>query len=193
MIGVLALQGAFIEHIKILDKLKVKNLEVRTKNDLDKINGLIIPGGESSTNGYLLKQTGLDKEIKKRANKDLAIWGVCTGLILLAKEVDNEFSLKLMDIKVKRNIYGSNINSFEDKITSTKFKDFHGIFIRAPRILKTSPEVEILARYLPAGKAGKKDPVMVKQGMLLGCSFHPELTTDTRIHKYFISTFDLVK
>ena len=151
-----------------------------------KVNSLIIPGGESSTNGYLLKQTGLDKEIIKRANSDLAIWGICTGLILLAKEVDNEFSLKLLDIKVKRNVYGSNINSFEDKISSTKFKNFHGIFIRAPKILKTGKEVEILAKY-------KKDPAIVRQGMILGSSFHPELTEDTRIHKYFIKTFHLIK
>ena len=178
-IGVLALQGAFIEHINILDKLKVSNIEVRTKKDLDQVKGLIIPGGESTTNGYLLKKTGLDKEIKKRVNKNLAIWGICTGLILLAKEVENQYSLGLLDIKVKRNAYGRQINSFETKLESKKFKNLHGIFIRAPKILKVGPNIEILAKH-------QKDPVLIKQNHILGSTFHPELTEDYRIHRYFI-------
>ena len=178
MIGVLALQGAFIEHIKILNKLNIPHKEIRTVKDLNNIKGLIIPGGESTTQGKLLIKSGLDKAIKKRGNKDLAVWGVCAGLILIAKEVDSEYSLKLLDVTVKRNAYGRQLDSFEANLNSNKFKNLEGIFIRAPKIIKTGKDINILASY-------KKNPVLVKQDKLLGSTFHPELTNDLRLHEYF--------
>ena len=178
MIGVLALQGAFIEHINILKKLDIPHKEVRTKKDLKNVKGLIIPGGESTAIGKLLDWQDIATEIKKRAGKDLAVWGICAGLILIAKEVDSEYSLKLLDVKVKRNAYGRQLQSFVSPLFSNKFKNLEGVFIRAPKIIKTGEGVEVLAKY-------KKDPVLVQQGKLLGSTFHPELTDDTRVHEYF--------
>lgn len=178
MIGVLALQGAFIEHVKVLDKLKLKNKQVRTKDGLVGIDGLIIPGGESTAIGKLLEWQGMKSDIRKRAGKDLAVWGICAGLILLAKEVDSVYSMELLDVEVKRNAYGRQLQSFTAPLSSEKFNNLEGVFIRAPKILSSGDNVEVLARY-------KKEPVLVKQGSILGATFHPELTEDTRIHEYF--------
>ncbi|MBU0731590.1 pyridoxal 5'-phosphate synthase glutaminase subunit PdxT [Patescibacteria group bacterium] len=178
MIGVLALQGAFAEHVKILDKLGYPHKEVRTKRDLVGVDGLIIPGGESTTIGKLLEWEDLADEIKKRAGKDLAIWGICAGLILIAKEVDSDYSLKLLDVNVKRNAYGRQLHSFTSSLSSKKFNNLEGVFIRAPKIISTGKDVEVLTEY-------KKEPVLVRQGNILGSTFHPELTEDTRVHEYF--------
>ncbi|MFH1781555.1 MAG: pyridoxal 5'-phosphate synthase glutaminase subunit PdxT, partial [Patescibacteria group bacterium] len=128
-IGVLALQGAFIEHVNIYKRLGVPVIEVRNKKDLDQVQGLIMPGGESTSNKLLLKKTGLDLEIIKRAKKDLAIWGVCAGIILLA-------DLGLLDVEVERNAYGRQLDSFESPLSSEKFPKLEGVFIRAPKITK---------------------------------------------------------
>lgn len=164
-IGVLALQGAFVEHIKVLNKLGVQFSEVRTVEDLKNIDGLIIPGGESTTMNLLIG------EIKKHM-KNLPIFGTCAGAILLSQQ-------NLLDIEVERNAYGSQLDSFEDDF---KFlgANFHGIFIRAPKIVKVGPKVEILA------KNSKDEIVLVREKNYLAATFHPELTEDTRIHEYFI-------
>lgn len=164
-IGVLALQGAFIEHIQILKKLGVNSCEVRTKNELKNLNGLIIPGGESTTMNLLIRE--IKTEMKK-----LPIFGTCAGAILLAQQ-------RLIDMEVERNAYGSQLDSFEDDFIF-EGKEFHGIFIRAPRIKKVGTNVEILARN------SKNEIVLVKENHYLASTFHPELTDDTKIHEYFL-------
>lgn len=163
-IGVLALQGAFFEHVEILKKLGVQVSEVRVKNDLNDLDGLIIPGGESTTMNLLIG------EIKK-AMKRLPIFGTCAGAIILAQN--------FMDIEVERNAYGSQLDSFEDDFQFNGH-NIHGIFIRAPKILKTGDGVEILARN------SKKEIVLVREGQYLASTFHPELTEETKIHEYFL-------
>lgn len=164
-IGVLALQGAFFEHIKILQKLNVETIEVRTVEDLIELDGLIIPGGESTTMNLLIG------EIKKQM-KNLPIFGTCAGAILLSQQ-------NLLNIEVERNAYGSQLDSFEDKFEFLGDK-INGIFIRAPKILKVGPKVEILA------KNSKGEIVLVKEGNYLAATFHPELSEDTKIHEYFL-------
>lgn len=164
-IGVLALQGAFIEHMNILQKLGVEAFEVRTKEDLKALDGLIIPGGESTTMNLLIGEI-------KTAMKKLPIFGTCAGAILLAQH-------DFIDMEVERNAYGSQLDSFEDDFEFNGHK-FHGIFIRAPKIKKTGRDVEILARN------SKKEIVLVRQGRYLAATFHPELTDNIKIHEYFL-------
>lgn len=202
-IGVLDIQGSVEEHIKMLKKLGVRHIAVKTKQDLDKADGLIIPGGESTTIGKLMKKCGLDKEIRKRASlhstlvrrssksvggfhtphSPLTIWGTCAGAILLAKKVYNRQpnTLGLMDIEIERNAYGRQIDSFETdiKISAAGSKRFRAIFIRAPRIKKGSSNITVLAKY-------QRQPIMVRQDNLLATMFHPELTSDPAVHRYFI-------
>lgn len=179
-IGVLDIQGSVAEHLAALVKIGVKPVAVKTKKDLDRVDGLIIPGGESTTIGKLMKQCGLDKVIRKRIRnsrtRPLTIWGTCAGAILLAD------LLSLMDIKIERNAYGRQIESFETTISAPELgkRKIAAIFIRAPRVKKASLKVKVLAEY-------GGEPVMVRQENLLATMFHPELTEDTRIHQYFIS------
>lgn len=188
VIGVLDIQGSVEEHLEALKKIGLRPVSVKNKNDLDKIDGLIIPGGESTTIGKLLKMYDLGDEIKKRADlknglRPLTVWGTCAGAILLAKKVLNAQpqNLGLIDIVVLRNAYGHQIDSFKTavKIKELGGKPFPAIFIRAPQIKKTSLKVQTLAEY-----AGV--PIMVRQENLLVTTFHPELTADLRIHEYFI-------
>lgn len=182
------IQGSVEEHLEALKKIGLRPVSVKNKNDLDKIDGLIIPGGESTTIGKLLKMYDLGDEIKKRADlknglRPLTVWGTCAGAILLAKKVLNAQpqNLGLIDIVVLRNAYGHQIDSFKTavKIKELGGKPFPAIFIRAPQIKKTSLKVQTLAEY-----AGV--PIMVRQENLLVTTFHPELTADLRIHEYFI-------
>lgn len=185
-IGVLALQGDFREHINILKKLKLTPIEVRTKEELDSVKGLIIPGGESTTIGKLLKKYKLDKEIKRKHKEGMPIYGTCAGAILLAKEIINseQHKLNLVDISIERNAYGRQIDSFEEKIRLPNSKKlFNAIFIRAPRIKDIRNGVRVLSRH-------KKEPVLIRSDNILISTFHPELTDDTRVHKYFV---DMVK
>ncbi len=178
-IGVLALQGSIKEHIRMLEKCSVKALAVKSPSDLDSVSGLIIPGGESTTIGKLMKLYKLDKAIK---NKNIPIYGTCAGAILLAKDIVGEKipKLELMDISVKRNDYGRQIDSFETDLNILDFeKSFKGIFIRAPVIDSIHDGVKVLAEF-------NNKPVMVQQGNLLVSTFHPELTNDKRVHEYFI-------
>ena len=175
-IGVLDIQGSVVEHVAMLKKIGARVVRVKSKKDLVHIDGLIIPGGESTTIGKLMKKYGLDAEIKKRVAKGtLAMWGTCAGAILLAQ-------LGLIKIEVRRNAYGGQLESFEADISIPVLgeKPIRAPFIRAPQLEKISPRGEILAQY-----AGR--PVMVRQGSLLATTFHPELTGDSRVHNYFLS------
>jgi|WetSurSiteA1Bulk_404760.scaffolds.fasta_scaffold135047_1 pyridoxal 5'-phosphate synthase pdxT subunit len=180
-IGIIALQGSFAEHQKMLKKLGADVFLIRDLPDVEnkKIDGVILPGGESTTATKLLKKTGLDKWLIGQAKLGLPIFGTCAGMIVLA-------SLGLIDIDVERNAYGSQLDSFETKLRletqNSKLKTlnlFPGIFIRAPRIKRIGPKVKVLAYH-------KKNPVLVRQNNILAASFHPELTDDMRIHEYFI-------
>jgi len=182
-IGVLALQGAVTEHIQMLFALGTEAVPVRLPSELNGLDALIIPGGESTTIGKLLSDYCLLEPIRRLAKKGFPIFGTCAGLVLLAKKVLNlqTESIGTMDIVVKRNAFGRQVESFETdlKIPALHNGSFHGVFIRAPIIEKVDRSVEILCQL-----NGK--PVVVKQGNLLACAFHPELTGDTRLHKYFL-------
>ena len=183
-IGVLALQGAFAEHIAALRRLKVDTLEVRLPHQLSGLDGLIIPGGESTTISRLMKEYHLTEEIRRLSRNGLAIFGTCAGMILLAKEVADSDAepLRLMDIKVKRNAYGRQVDSFETElpIPALGEKPFPAVFIRAPIVEQVNGNVEILAEL-------DGNCVTARQGNLLACTFHPELTSDLRLHEYFVS------
>ena len=184
-IGVLAIQGDFAEHITILHGLGVETQEVRLPYQLGGLDGLIIPGGESTTLSRLMTIYELREPIQKMASDGKAIWGTCAGMIMMASEITEKdpTPLGIMDITVIRNAFGRQINSFEQNLT-VKYLDplpYHAIFIRAPVISRVGIEVEILAA-LEDGRA-----VAVQQKHLLATSFHPELTKDSRLHDRFVS------
>lgn len=183
-IGVLALQGAFVEHIAILHQLKVQALPVRLPKELNGLDGLVIPGGESTSIGKLMLDYDLMDKIRNLAKDGLPIFGTCAGMILLAnKTSDLEIKpLGLMDIKVRRNAFGRQRESFETELSIPVLgeKPFIGVFIRAPIIEQANSNVEILAR-LTDGTG-----VAARQGKILACAFHPELTSDLRFHRYFL-------
>jgi len=183
-IGVLALQGGFIEHINMLGKLGVTAMPVYNPGDLEDLCGLIIPGGESTTILKLLHSSNLFNLIKEKTQAGLPVMGTCAGMVLMAKEVLNPDmeTLALMDIAVKRNAFGRQVDSFEADIDllALNGKTFPAIFIRAPVIDSTGAGVEVLGR-LEDGTA-----VAVRQGNLMALSFHPELSQDTRLHRYFL-------
>lgn len=183
-IGVLALQGDFAEHIAVLKKLGVAGVEVRLPGQLDGMDGLIIPGGETTTLSRLMDIYQLRKPIEQMARRGNTIWGTCAGLVMMAHEITEEdpIPLKLMDIGVHRNAFGRQVDSFEQDLGISGFDPapFHGVFIRAPVIIRVGTDVEVMAT-LPDGR-----PVAVQQRNLLATAFHPELTTDTRFHRYFL-------
>lgn len=183
-IGVLASQGAFTEHIAILRQLKIETAPVRLPKKLAGLDGLIIPGGESTSISKLMLDYNLMDEIRSLAKDGLPIFGTCAGMILLATEISDldVESIGVMDIRVKRNAFGRQKDSFETKLSIPVLgeKPFPGIFIRAPIIKQVSNKVEILAR-LADGTS-----VAVREGKLLACAFHPELTDDLRFHQYFL-------
>ncbi|HLG23977.1 MAG TPA: pyridoxal 5'-phosphate synthase glutaminase subunit PdxT [Candidatus Nanoarchaeia archaeon] len=187
-IGVLALQGDFREHIEMLKKCEVNVIEVRLPQDLKGVNGLIIPGGESTTIGNLMQSSGLDKEIIKKNNKGMAIYGTCAGAILLAKEIigSSQPKLNLLDVSIKRNDYGRQIDSFEAEINSKRLGKLNGVFIRAPVIEKVGKSIEVLAEF-------DKKPVLVQQGNILASAFHPELTYNAKVHQYFVNSVVYLK
>lgn len=181
-IGVLAMQGAFLEHQRALSRCGAEPFLVRTASDLESAQGLIIPGGESTTIGKLMKLFGLDTLITERVKQGMPVWGTCAGMILLAKEIaDSEQPrLGLMDIKVKRNAYGRQVESFETDLDIVGIGKTRGVFIRAPYVEEVWGEAKILSTYL--GKI-----IMVQQGNnMLGTAFHPELTSELDVHQYFI-------
>jgi 5'-phosphate synthase pdxT subunit len=185
-IGILALQGAFIEHIQMFGQIGVEVVEIRLPVQLEDIGGLVIPGGESTTMMKLMRDYDLETPIKKMAARQVPVWGTCAGMICLAKMAVNPDSssmetLGLMDITVRRNGFGRQVDSFEAELKINGVPDgtFHGVFIRAPYIEKTGKGVHVLAT-LPDGEI-----VAARQGNLLATSFHPELSGDPRIHRYF--------
>jgi 5'-phosphate synthase pdxT subunit len=182
-IGVLALQGDFIEHEAILERLGAKTREIRLPRDLDGLDGLIIPGGESTTITRLMAMYGLLEPIRAFA-RTRPVWGTCAGMIVMAKratDLDRE-GLELMDIAVERNAFGRQVDSFETDlhVEGLQGPPLRAIFIRAPLITEVQPDVEVLAA-LEDGRV-----VAAKQGHLLVTAFHPELTDDDRMHRYFI-------
>ncbi len=186
-IGVLALQGDFAEHIQMLKKLGAETAEVRLPKDLKNLDGLIIPGGESTTIGKLMVIYDLLEAIRS-FGRDHAIWGTCAGAILLSKDARREQPLlELMDITVERNAFGRQIDSFIADLDVPVLKStendtpFNAVFIRAPIIETIGGEVEAICR-LEDGRI-----VAARQGRLLATSFHPELTGDIRFHQYFLS------
>ena len=187
-IGVLALQGDFAEHIVMLKELSVEASEVRLPEHLNNLDGLIIPGGESTTIGKLAVAYTLMEPLKQFGLRR-AIWGTCAGAIFLSKDVSREQPLLgLMDIKVERNAFGRQVDSFEADLDISELKQatgtdeaFHAVFIRAPIIESVSGDAKIIAS-LPDGRI-----VAAQQGHFLATSFHPELTGDMRFHQYFLS------
>ncbi|MBT3231690.1 MAG: pyridoxal 5'-phosphate synthase glutaminase subunit PdxT [Calditrichaeota bacterium] len=180
-IGVLAIQGGFSLHSRILQKLTTETKEIRLPKDLDGIDGLIIPGGESTTLSLLMKKYNLFEPIKSQVRSGLPVWGTCAGAIMLGYgEGTPQPRFDLINVEISRNAYGRQMDSFVAPLEISKFsKDFPGVFIRAPKLLKVDSSVEILAYY-------KGEPVMALQDNILVTSFHPELTTDIRIHEFFI-------
>jgi 5'-phosphate synthase pdxT subunit len=187
-IGVLALQGAFIEHEKTLAAIGITPVEVRLPEHLNEVDGLIIPGGESTTIGQVAQEWGLLAPMKAFALSGKPVWGTCAGMILLAKDVvdgkPGQPLLEVMDIAVRRNAFGRQVDSFEADLTVQALGDrpFHAVFIRAPAVERVGEGVEVLARLEDSSV------VAVRQGNLLATAFHPELTDDDRFHRYFVGT-----
>lgn len=183
-IGVLALQGAFAAHCECLSSIGVEPVEIRTPAQLETVDALLMPGGESSTMSQLLESSGLFDAITERLASGMPTFGTCAGMILLASEVldgrSDQRNFSAIDISVRRNAFGRQVDSFESSI-STPIGEFHGVFIRAPRIERVGTAVEVI------GSLGD-EPVLVRQGNVLAASFHPELTSDARLHEYFVST-----
>jgi pyridoxal 5'-phosphate synthase pdxT subunit len=186
IVGVLAVQGDFAEHAAMLRRAdsSVQVREVRTPRDLDGLDGLIVPGGESTTIGKLLVAYQLEEPIQRAAREGMPIWGTCAGMILLARDIlgtQPEGRIGLMDLTVQRNAFGRQVDSFEIDLPFQGLdKPIHAVFIRAPLVERVGPSAEPLAT-LPDGRV-----VAARQGNLLATSFHPELTPDISLHKWFI-------
>lgn len=191
-LAVLALQGAFRAHVDRLRALDVPGglnvVEARLPRDLDDVDGLVMPGGESTTMSNLLTSSGLFDEIESRLGEGWPVFGTCAGLILLAREVlegrPDQRSFGALDVTVRRNGYGRQLDSFEADLDVSAMADghadpFHGVFIRAPRIERSAVSVEVLASH-------QNDPVLVRQGHVMAAAFHPELTPDGRLHAAFV-------
>ncbi|MCW5937818.1 MAG: pyridoxal 5'-phosphate synthase glutaminase subunit PdxT [Fimbriimonadaceae bacterium] len=183
MVGVLAVQGDFSRHGAVLQRLTgTPAVEVRTEEDLARVERLVIPGGESTTVGLLLSRYGLGAAIQERAAQGMPIWGTCMGMILMAREVEGraQHTLGLLDVTVRRNAFGAQVHSFEDSVEIKGMETpLTAVFIRAPIVTRCGEGVEPLARY-------DGHIVAVRQGNLVGTSFHPELTEDNRFHKWFL-------
>lgn len=183
-IGVLALQGDFAEHIAAFQRLGVSAREVRRPEELPGLDGLVIPGGESTTLGRLMSDSGLLEPLRELSQDGLPVWGTCAGLIVLARRTtDLQWpTLEALDIAVRRNAFGRQVDSFETDVPVPALgtKAFPAVFIRAPVIEEVSDGVQVLAT-LDDGR-----PVAVRQGNTLATAFHPELTQDERFHRYFL-------
>jgi 5'-phosphate synthase pdxT subunit len=182
-VGVLALQGDVVEHVAALERVGADVAEVRTPDDLAQVDALVVPGGESTTVIRLLDRFGLTEPVKERVRGGMPFWGTCMGMIVAARDVaDTEQpTLGLLDVTVRRNAFGRQVESAEVPLAIAALGDepFPAVFIRAPWIERTGPNVETLAELGGHG-------VMVRQGNVLGTSFHPELTADDRVHGYFL-------
>jgi 5'-phosphate synthase pdxT subunit len=182
-IGVLALQGDVPEHMRAAEQAGATAVPVRNRAALDEVDALIIPGGESTTVGKLLERYALMEPIRQRAMRGMPILGTCTGLILLAKEIEgsDQPRLGLLDVTVRRNAYGRQLDSFEADVAAPALgpTPVRAVFIRAPVITRTGPEVEVLAE-------AEGHPILVRQGGLIGAAFHPEMSGEERVHRLLI-------
>ncbi len=182
-IGVLSIQGGVSEHIKHLKALDVETIEVKFPRDLEDLDGLILPGGESTAISKILKERNILNILKNKISTGLPVWGTCAGMILLSKELEDTsvFNIGVMDIKVKRNAYGSQLNSFEthDVVLEISNDPIPLVFIRAPYIVEVGDTVETLLKI-------NENIVAAKQNNMLATSFHPELTDNLEFHKYFL-------
>ena len=179
-VGVLALQGDFEAHEKVLTRLGAQTVQVRSAEQLDHLDGLVIPGGESTTMLKLLDATGLEQPLREFAERK-PVFGTCAGAILLAKDVTNpaQRSLGLMDIAVERNAYGRQLDSRVAKLDGMAGGGLEAVFIRAPIIRDVSGDAKVLLKY-------NGDPVLVEQGRHMAATFHPELGEDSRVHRLFL-------
>lgn len=183
-VGVIALQGDYAKHIEAIHRVgpQVQAIEIRTPEELAQCERVILPGGESTTVGLLMQRFGLGEALREAAQKGMPIWGTCMGMIIMAKDISgsSQYSLGLLDIAVERNAFGAQVHSFEDEVPFEPLgRSVTGVFIRAPVVSRTGRGVEVLSRY--EGKV-----VGVRQGNLVGTSYHPELTDDIRVHKWFL-------
>ena len=186
-VGVLALQGDVREHLAMLDGVGADAVEVRSIEELDDLDGLVMPGGESTTIAYLLTTSGLRPVLAKLLDDGLPVFGTCAGLILLAHEIldgrSDQWSFDVLPLAVRRNGYGRQIASFESTVTVEGVGEVPGVFIRAPKIETWSDDLEVVAWH---DHGDGEHPVLVRQGNVWGCSFHPELTSDDRVHRLFV-------
>jgi 5'-phosphate synthase pdxT subunit len=189
-VGVLSLQGGVIEHLNQIKSLGHIGVQVKKEEDLNDIDAIILPGGESTTIGKLLNVTGLIEPLKEKIKNGLPTWGTCAGMILLANEIDGQESkhLQLMDIKVRRNAFGTQIDSFKTQkvIDEVSHEEMELVFIRAPYITELKENVEILCKVDNKIVAAKQDNIIVT-------SFHPELTNDLRFLRYFLKNTSDIK
>lgn len=187
-VGVLALQGDVREHLHVLDRLQVASTAVRSVEDLEKVDALILPGGESTTLGKLLASSGLDQALRRRLGAGMPAFGTCAGMILLSSRVldgrADQQPLGAIDIEVRRNAFGRQLESFEAELDVKGLDEpVHAVFIRAPVVDAYGEGVEVLAE-VSVGERVR--PVVCRQGRVVVASFHPELTEDTRIHELFL-------
>ena len=192
--GVLGLQGDFREHLETFQRLGTEAVDVRRPEQLDDIDALVIPGGESTTIGKLASHYGFIPKLKERVAQGMSVWGTCAGAIFIARDVPGHPHplAELMDIRVRRNAFGRQLDSFEADldVPALGAVPFHAVFIRAPLIESVGPDVEVLARLEEAGVGAPGSEAMIvaaRQGNLLVTSFHPELTHDGRFHDYFLT------
>lgn len=195
-IGVLALQGAVAEHVRALQSSGAQVRTVRRPAELEGLDGLVVPGGESTTMARLAAPVGLMEAIRDKHDAGMAVFGTCAGLILLAESVADAEALEGFErigglkVRVRRNGYGSQLDSFTEDLSVTDLPGedapLSAVFIRAPLIEEIGEGVEVLAASSAGAEAGERRPVAVRQGRLLGASFHPELTEDTRLHQLFV-------
>lgn len=182
-VGVLALQGAFAEHVGVLEALGAPAVEVRVPGDLSGVDALVLPGGETTTMSKLLVTSGLEPAIAERLAEGMPAFGTCAGLILLATEVldgrPDQRSFGVLDVSVRRNGYGRQVDSFETDIDVAGMGRFPAVFIRAPRVTRAGKDVEVMASV-------GEDPVLVRHGRVLAAAFHPELSRDLRLHDLFL-------
>jgi pyridoxal 5'-phosphate synthase pdxT subunit len=182
-VGVLSLQGDVLEHLRALRDVGAHAVRVRKRGDLDEVDSLVIPGGESTTIGRLLEISGLLDPIRRRVAAGMPAFGTCAGLILLSRALSQPHTQPLiggLDIQTRRNAFGRQVDSFEAKLHVRGLdRPFHAVFIRAPWIEEVGPEVEVLAEV-------DDHPVLVMQGGVIGSAFHPELTDDRRLHRLFV-------
>jgi 5'-phosphate synthase pdxT subunit len=186
VVGVLALQGAFVKHCETLRSLGIDAPEVRLESHLDAVDALVIPGGESTTMSKMLDLNDLREPLAKRLTGGMGVLGTCAGMILLARDVldgrSDQKSFGAIDIAVRRNGYGRQVDSFEADLDIDRSDDpFRAVFIRAPKVESAGPKVEVLARV-------GETPVLCRQGPITVASFHPELTADNRIHQGFLNS-----